>query len=233
MMIKNVLHKLFYGNKSDSDSYVKYLKKIGVQVGERVKIFAPMKTLIDETRPWMISIGDDVQITEGVKILTHGYDWSVLKGLYGDILGSSGQVKIGNNVFIGMNTTILKGVNIGDNVIIGAASLVSKDIPDNSVAVGNPARVIMTIAEYHQKRQEAQIKEATELVRLYRERYGKEPDDKALHEFFWLFTTGEGELPKEWKSQMALVGNETFSYRVMRNRKPIYENKDQFLTSIK
>ena len=55
--------------------------------------------------------------------MTHGSDWSVLKGVYGDILGSSGG-KIGDNVFSGMQTTILKGVHIGNNVIIGANLLV-------------------------------------------------------------------------------------------------------------
>ena len=44
------------------------------------------------TRPWLIDIGNDVQITDGVTLLTHGYDWAVLKGVYGDILGSGGGV---------------------------------------------------------------------------------------------------------------------------------------------
>lgn len=85
-----------------------------------------------------------------------------------------------------MQTTILKGVHIGNNVIIGANSLVNKDIPDNCVAAGNPCKVIMSLEEYHEKRKAAQVDEATELVKLYRERYGKEPDEHALHEFFWL-----------------------------------------------
>lgn len=76
-----------------------------------------------------------------------------------------------------MKTTILKGVNIGNNVIIGANSLVNKDIPDNCVAAGNPAKVIMTLDEYYSKRKKAQDQEAEELVRLYRERYGKEADE--------------------------------------------------------
>lgn len=66
-------------------------------------------------------------------------------------------VKIGNNVFIGMNTIILKGVNIGSNVIIGAGSVVTKDIPDNVVAAGNPCRPIMTIDEYREKKEECSI----------------------------------------------------------------------------
>ena len=86
----------------------------------------------------MIEIGNNVSITTGVTILTHGYDWSVFKGMYGDVLGSAGRVKIGDNVFIGMHSTILKGVTIGDNVVIGANSLINKDVPDNCVVVGNP-----------------------------------------------------------------------------------------------
>ena len=67
---------------------------------------------------------------------------------------------------------------------------------------GNPAKVIMTLEQYYEKRKKAQLEEATELVKLYRDRYGKEPDDKALHEFFWLFCDGEDELPNCWKSMM-------------------------------
>ena len=71
--------------------------------------------------------------------------------MYHEVIGSSGKVKIGNNVFVGANSTILKGVSIGNNVIIGANSLVNKEVPDNVVIAGNPARVIMSIEEYYQK----------------------------------------------------------------------------------
>lgn len=90
---KNIIKKLIYREKADSTSYVKYLQRKGMKIGERVFVFSPQKTTIDETRPWLIEIGNDVQITEGVTILTHGYDWSVLKGVYGDVLGSSGGGK--------------------------------------------------------------------------------------------------------------------------------------------
>ncbi|HEX7757448.1 MAG TPA: DapH/DapD/GlmU-related protein, partial [Niabella sp.] len=56
-------------------------------------------------------------------------------------------VTIGNNVWVGGNATILPGVTIGDNCVIGAGSVVTKDIPANSLAVGNPARVIRQIEQ--------------------------------------------------------------------------------------
>ena len=58
----------------------------------RVHTYQPRNTFIDTTRPWLIRIGDHVKITRGVTLLTHGYDWSVLKGVYGEVLGSSGGV---------------------------------------------------------------------------------------------------------------------------------------------
>lgn len=90
MFIVKYLKILKYGIRYSSDSYIKHLKKIGINIGNRTTIFDPHSTIIDESRPWLIKIGDDVQITAGVTILTHGYDWSVLKSVYGEILGSSG-----------------------------------------------------------------------------------------------------------------------------------------------
>ena len=69
-------------------------------------LLPPPKTLIDETRPYLIQIGNRVTITEGCKILTHGFDWSVLKVLYGDVIGSGRKVSIEDNCFIGVNTII-------------------------------------------------------------------------------------------------------------------------------
>lgn len=63
-----------------------------------------------------------------------------------------GCIEIGNNVFIGSNTIVLCDVKIGSNVIIGAGSLVNKDIPDNSIAVGTPAKVIGTFDNFIAKR---------------------------------------------------------------------------------
>lgn len=88
--LKNICKKIIWREKASSESYIRYLRSIGVKVGEETTIYVPTKTLIDTTRPWLIDIGRNVKITQGVTILTHGYDWSVLKGVYGDVLGSSG-----------------------------------------------------------------------------------------------------------------------------------------------
>ena len=68
------------------------------------------------------------------------------------------EVTVGDNVWIGGSVTIVPGVHIGNNVVIGAGSVVTKDIPDNVVAAGNPARVIKQITEddrrYYYKKNE-------------------------------------------------------------------------------
>lgn len=231
-LVRSILRRMRYGNQTESEIYLNQLRSLGMRIGENTVVFAPNSVSIDETRPWLIDIGDNVQITRGVTILTHGYDWSVLKGVYGEILGSSGAVHIGNNVFLGMNTTVLKGTRIGNNVIIGACSLVNRDIPDNCVAAGNPCRVIMSLDEYRKKRQKAQMDEARELVTLYRQRYGKEPDEAALSEFFWLFTADPSQLPPSWDSQMRLVGNYEFSREQLEQHTPPYHSLEEFLRSI-
>lgn len=199
---------------------------------ERLSLLTPGTCVLTPKKPWLLEIGENVQITRGVTILTHGYDWAVLKGVYGEILGSAGKVKIGNNVFIGMNSTILKGVTIGNNTIIGAGSIVTHDIPDSCVAVGNPARKIMSLEEYHQKRIAVQYAEASELVRNYREVYGKEPNDTALAEFFWLFCNDDSNLPDIQERKMRLVNNREKTGIAFRAHTPMYKNKADFLNSV-
>ena len=143
MGFKKYIKKIIYKQKADSVSYISHLRKIGCKVGERVTIYAPRKTLIDETKPWLIDIGNDVKITEGVTILTHGYDWAVLKRVYGDVIGSAGNVKIGNNVFIGSGARIIGKVNIASDIAIGANAVVVKDFNKSGITIGGvPAKKI-------------------------------------------------------------------------------------------
>lgn len=238
MMLKSLLKKILYGAKRDSESYIKHLRSKGMVIGKNCYIYAPTRCVVDETRPWMIEIGDNVSITEGVTILTHGYDWIVSKGLYGNVMGSAGRVRIGSNVFIGMNSTILKGVTIGDGVVIGAGSLISRDVPPHSVVVGNPQRVVCTVEEYVEKRRQAQLDEAYDLYRCWMR---NSPDAKAcctpprdvFREFFWLFEdrgtarTGFSDPSFEWTMQ--LRGTYDKSVKRFTSTEPAFEDYESFL----
>ena len=88
-----------------------------------------------------ITIGDNALIGHNVVIATLNHDMNPEKR--GSLIPS--PVKIGNRVWIGAGAIILPGVTIGDNSVVGAGSVVTKDIPENTVAVGSPARVIRSI----------------------------------------------------------------------------------------
>ena len=90
MRLKQTIKKIIFGSKADSTTYINHLRDVGMTIGERVNIYDPRSVCIDETRPFLIKIGDDVKITRGVTMLTHGYDWSVLAGLHDIVLGSGG-----------------------------------------------------------------------------------------------------------------------------------------------
>jgi acetyltransferase-like isoleucine patch superfamily enzyme len=164
--LKKIIRRIILREKADSDSYIAFLKKLGVKIGDCCYIPEPSSVLIDLTDPWLIQFGDNITLTHGVVVLTHDYAWSVLKksdSSKGAVFGSQAPVQIGNNVFVGVNTLITKGVTIGDNVIIGAGSVVSKDCESDGVYVGSPARRIMCLEEYAAKREGMQFEEARRL----------------------------------------------------------------------
>ena len=101
---------------------------------------------IDSLYPWLIEIGSDIQFAPGVTILAHDASTQIPLGK-----AKIGRFKIGNCVFIGVNSTVLCNTTIGNNVIIGAGSIVTSDIPSNSVYAGNPAKFICTFDEYIEK----------------------------------------------------------------------------------
>lgn len=123
---------------------VEQLVKNGLIVGVNFKVRPGC--IIDYSHCWHIEIGNDVTLAPRVHILAH--DASTKTHLnYTKI----GNVKIGDRVFIGAGSIILPGVTIGNDVVIGAGSIVSKNIPDNSLATGNPAKIICSTTEYLDK----------------------------------------------------------------------------------
>ena len=130
--LNRVLIKLGLKKHIDYNS-VEYLRSRGVQIGENVSI---LNSLINFEHGFLISIGNDVTLT-GVRVLAHDASTQIPLGV-----SKVGRVIIGDKVFVGQGSIILPNTRIGSRVIVGAGSVVSRDIPDNSVAAGNPARVI-------------------------------------------------------------------------------------------
>lgn len=134
------------------------------------------------SEPWTITLGENVYITDGVKFITHDGGTLLYRHIVPD-LEITKPITVGNDVYIGNNVIILPGVNIGNNVVIGAGAVVSRDIPDNSVAVGVPAKVIKSADEYFEKIQ----KESLHLGHLKGQK-----KDKALMEYYHYQGTSKG-----------------------------------------
>ena len=132
---------------------IKYAQKAGVNMRGEVFVYGRVAW---GTEPWIITLGNNVHITEGVRFLTHDGGTLLFRDKVPD-LEITKPITIGDNVYIGNNVLLMPGVNIGNNVIIGAGAVVTKDVPDNSVAVGVPARVIKTADEYFEKIQKESL----------------------------------------------------------------------------
>ena len=128
--------------KSSNDlKKVRFLRKQGMKIGKNVHL----NTMSFSTEPYLIEIGDNVAIGANSDLVTHDGAIRCFRGELGDA-DIFGRIVIGNNVFIGINCTILPGTIIGDNSIIGAGSVVRGKFPENSVIIGNPAKPVMKMS---------------------------------------------------------------------------------------
>lgn len=127
----------------------KYIRKIGVNCKGKFRMYGNPYGHFG-TEPWIITLGNNVHITKNVEFITHDGATLLFRDRH-QKLEITKPIVIGDNVYIGVNSIIMPGVVIGSNVIIGAGSIVTKNIPDNSVAVGVPAKVVKRIDEYYEK----------------------------------------------------------------------------------
>lgn len=190
--IDSILEKFkYFYHRRNGRAFVAYLRSLGITIGENCIFRDPLHTRIDITRPALISIGDNVDINMHFQILTHDWTSHVFKEVYHDFVNSSGKVEIGNNVYIATNVSVFKGVRIGNNCIIGGGSVVTRDIPDNSVAAGVPCKVICSLEEYYQKRKKQGLAEAVEYVNCFIERFGRQPEPHEMTEEFIYFVNAD------------------------------------------
>ena len=130
------------------------LKEMFAEIGEGCYIEPPLHanfggkhvhfglTLVDDTH---IYVGDCTMFGPNVTVATAGHP--ILPQLRAQGYQYNAAVHIGKNCWIGAGAVILPGITIGDNVVVGAGSVVTKDLPDNVVAVGNPCRVLRPVSD--------------------------------------------------------------------------------------
>lgn len=156
----NLFHPLLLKGKGN----IKFGKNVQIGVISSPNYFSHYSYIEARESDSLIEIGNNVAINNNfsaVASIKISIDNNVLIGVNCSIIDSDGhhldadkrnsgipksvEVIIENNVFIGSNVTILKGVTIGENAVIGNSSVVTKSVPANSIAVGNPAKVIRNL----------------------------------------------------------------------------------------
>lgn len=232
-LLKYKVKKNLFPSRITSDEYVKYLNNRGVEIGKGTHFFDPQSTTIDTQRPWMLHIGEYCKITSGVVILCHDYSRSVLRRKYGEVIGEARETIIGDNVFIGIGTTVCMGSTIGDNVIIGAGSVVSGKVPSNSVYAGVPARFVCTLDEYYQKRKAKTVDEAKQYAKKFIEKYGRNPTEKEMGPFWQLFMPKDIQVLREKGIFTHLSGDdEDEVLNEFLKSEPEFSSLDDFLSKL-
>lgn len=178
-LIRKILEYL-RGEPQHLDKLINRGLKIGKNFRRRTGV------IIDSTHCYHITIGDNVTLAPRVHILAHDSSTYLFFGKT-----RVANVTIGNNVFIGAGAFILPGVHIGNNVIIGAGSVVTKNIPDNTVAAGNPARVICALEAYLDKEKDKMCPENTMVGLDYDIPSDKEKAIKAANIYGEIFVSAQ------------------------------------------
>ena len=123
---------------------LEYYRSVGIKIGNDCLICSRLSS----REPFLIEIGNNVTISTNVTFCTHDNSGELIfpgKELYG-------KIHIGNNCFIGENTTLMYGIEIGDDVIIAAGSVVTKSFHDKGIIIGgNPAHIIGTWDKFREK----------------------------------------------------------------------------------
>jgi acetyltransferase-like isoleucine patch superfamily enzyme len=128
---------------------IEYLRFLGVKVGQRCKIYTTPHNF--GTEPWLIEIGNDVTIGQGVQLITHDGTSRLFRKRLPEMNPFGNRfatIVIQDNCFIGNNAILLPGIEIGPDSAVGAGSIVTKSVPPQTIAAGNPARVLKTLDKY-------------------------------------------------------------------------------------
>ena len=128
-----------------------YARHIGVKIGNNCLI----DTYNWPTEPYLITIGNNVQVTGGVSFYTHG-GGHVLRDKFPDF-DTFGKIVIEDWAYIGAHSHIMPGVSIGKGALVAAGSVVTKSVAPHTVVGGNPARYLCTTEEYYVRNKQYNI----------------------------------------------------------------------------
>ena len=145
-VIKFLFAKIISKLKNDDEVISAYFRREGMKVGKNCHIYSNIVT----SESYLIEIGDNVTISNGVQLITH--DNSICK-VCPELTDTFGFIHIGDNSFIGAKTVILPGVSLPNNTIVGSGSVVTKSFSEERMIIaGNPAKQVSTWEKYKEKR---------------------------------------------------------------------------------
>lgn len=216
--------------RRNSGSYISFLRRRGVKIGDGTVIFYPHNIQIDISRPELLEIGNHVFLHKNMVIMTHDWaGWCFVES-HKEFIPSHGKVTIGNNVWFGENVTICKNVTIGNNCIIGIGSIVTKSIPDNSVAAGVPAKVICSYDEFFEKRRKKYVEEAIEYAKEIIKN-GRAPQVSDFFDDYPCFVDGENYLNYNY-SYNDIFTEEQFEFW-KKHHKKMFNGFDAFIEYVR
>lgn len=147
--LKAIIHKLkrsYILNKYDDFTIAAFFRQQGAEIGQHNRL--EIRSM--GTEPYLVTIGSHCTVAPNVSFVTHdGGVWIFTEEI--PDLQKFGPIKILDNCFIGMGSVIMANVTIGPNAIVGAGSIVTRDVPANTIVAGNPARPVSSIETYREK----------------------------------------------------------------------------------
>ena len=137
---------------------VAYLRRQGMRIGPHAALLARVQDF--GTEPWLIEIGARVSVASGAVFVTHDGASRVFRERIegGSAFGNAfAPIRVKDDSMIGLRAILMPGVTVGPRSIVGAGSLVTRDVPPDTVVGGSPARVLCTIEQYERQYRDRMI----------------------------------------------------------------------------
>ena len=146
----NLLHKIYLKIFVPSGfAYAKYLKSRCALQHQGDRCFVSKGSELPD--PYLLSIGNNVWITDGCRLLCHDASVIMINVMQGSQLDQVGPIEIGDNCFLGNNVIVLPNIRIGSNTIVGSGAVVTHNLDGDGVYAGNPARLVSSMDDYIEK----------------------------------------------------------------------------------